>query len=131
MQSSFYIGACANEGVICNLHESLKLPGSKTKALRYKSPSGKGVQWSWSTLHQECVGNIPIDELEEFLQENEALLQKIKPHRKNFDKFGISIICYLDKGEPARGYAVSPELMRLLVDADAFLDIDVYDYRQE
>jgi hypothetical protein len=128
MRSKFYLCAYGNEGDIRALYDYLKLQDSEIKPLKFKLPSASSdqdVQWKWRTSYQECSSDFPEDELEVFLEDNASLLQQLKTHRESLYELVGMIVCQLNDGEQPRGYSISPNLMRLLSNMDASLEIDI------
>ncbi len=128
MRSKFYLYASGKESDIRALYDHLELSGSEIKPLKFKSPSASSdqeVQWMWRSPYQECSSDFPEDELAAFLDDSPDLLKQLKTHRKALDELAGMIVCQLDEGEKPRGYSVSSDLMRLLSDADASLEIDI------
>lgn len=128
MRSKFYLYASGKESDVRALYEHLKLSGSEIKPLKFKPPLAKpdqGVQWMWRSQYQECSTDFPEDELATFLNDNPDLLQHLSAHREALHELAAMIVCQLDEAEQPRGYSVSSDLMRLLADADASLEIDV------
>ncbi len=129
MRSKFYLYASGNENDIRALYDHLRLSGSEIKSLKFKSPSAsspeQGDEWMWRSPYQECSSDFPEDELTMFLNDNPDLLKQLKTHREALHELTGMIVCQLNEGEQPRGYSVSSELMRLLSDADASLEIDI------
>jgi len=110
------------------LFDILQLPGSKIKHLKLKpslDQSDHRMQWMWRTPYQECSSNFPEDELTTYLHENSDLLQQLQAYREVLHDLAGTMVCQLDEDESPRGYSISPALMRLLIDANASLDIDI------
>lgn len=130
MHSKFYLYASGNESDIRALYDHLKLQGSEIKPLKFKLPSetsDQEVQWMWRSSYQECSSDFPEDELEVFLENNAYLLQRLKEHRESLHELMVIIVCQLNDGEQPRGYSISSNLMRLLSDMNASLEIDIVD----
>ncbi len=128
MRSKFYIGAYGSEKNICALHDSLKLPYSAIKPLKCKPPSDfaeQGVQWTWHSPHHECSSDFPEDELMLYLSNNLGLLQQLKAYRYTLYDLVVIIACDIQDGEKPRGYSISSDLMKLLSDTSATLEIDI------
>lgn len=127
MDSKFYIHASGEEAGIRTLDDNLNWSGSRVRALPKSvlDPSGQKGPWIWSSPYQECTSEFPEDELARFLRDNAPLRHQLTAHRAALREVAGVIVCSLEQGEQPRGYSISSELMQLLLEIDATLEIDI------
>lgn len=125
MRSKFYIGAYGEQSVIRALHANLNFPSAEIKPLRRQVAAEKAAQWMWRSPYQKCSGDYPEDEAMSFLNENLELLQQLKLHRNSLQDLAVVIVCYLEKNDRPQGYSISSNLVRVLADVNASLEIDI------
>jgi hypothetical protein len=120
MRRVFYLSAAGTEAAIRAFHEHLKLPGSNIKALL-----SQPELWIWRTEYENCVGDFPEDELEAYLDSHPSLRHELKLYRDHLDSLSGVIVSYYEEGDDPRGFSISSNLIKLLAEMDASLEIDV------
>lgn len=125
MRARVQICAAGNEEGIRSLSVRLNMAGT-IRALKATvlTPQNEGV-FQWCLPFRECITEFPEDEIAAFLDVD--LLVTLKEMRESIDDLMIVLVC--EHGEEPddrpRGYSISPELIRMLADIDASLEIDI------
>ncbi len=125
VRSKFYIGAYGEQSAIRAFHENLNFSGAEIKPLRHHMSTEQDVQWMWRSPYQECSCDYPEDEVMSYLNKNLALFQQLKLHRNSIKDLAVIIVCYLEQSDRHRGYSISSDLIKLLADVNASLEIDI------
>jgi hypothetical protein len=127
MKFVFYIGATGTRECIDQLHNALKVPGSRVRPLVPKEHMHEippNATWVWRTKYHLVSSNDPANELEAFLRANKPLLSQLNEFRLSLFEAGATILVVHDEGEEPRGFWFSPDCIRLLSGFGADLNID-------
>jgi hypothetical protein len=126
MRFTIYLGVTGDEQTIASFHSELQLPGSETRALTPKDrpQSGQGIRWAWRTRYIPVTSGFPEDALRDLLLAHKHVLPVIGKHRPHLTEIGAFIIAQHDDGEEPRGYSFSQDMIKLLAEFGASLELD-------
>jgi hypothetical protein len=125
MRAKVQICATGNKEGIRSLHTRLNTAGTirflKPTVL---TPQNDGVL-QWCADFQECLTQFPEDEIAELLDKD--LLATLKVMRGCIDELMVVLVCEhgTEPDDRPRGYSVSLDLIRMLADVGASLEIDI------
>lgn len=125
MRAKVQVCAIGNEEGISLIHTRLNLMGT-TSFLKptILTPENAGVL-QWCSDFQQCQTEFPEDEISELL--NTEMLSTLKDMRCYIDELMVVLVCE-HESEPEdrpRGYTVSLNLIQLLAEVGASLEIDI------
>ena len=123
MQFYVYLGLTGDERTIAALHSELQLQESETRALKYLLQNG-GNAWSWRTKYIPVISGFPEDALQDLLVSHKHVLPVIEKYRSQLEGTSAVIIAQYDEGDGHRGYSFSEDILRLLAEFGASLEID-------
>ncbi len=125
MRARVQICAAGNEEGIRSLSVRLNMAGT-IRALKATvlTPQNEGV-FEWCLPFRECITDFPEEEIAALLDVD--LRATLKEMRENVDDLMVVLVCEhgAKPDDRPRGYSISPDLIRMLADIDASLEIDI------